>query len=111
MKLLFDQNISYRVVKKNSGVFPECLHVSRTGLTTPASDEEIWEYARRHHYSIVTNDEDFCHLVMLRGAPPKMIWLRFGNASTNEVAEKLLYHTEAIKALQQSDIVHMLEVY
>ena len=28
---------------------------------------------------IVTKDEDFHHLSVLRGAPPKVVWLRTGN--------------------------------
>jgi predicted nuclease of predicted toxin-antitoxin system len=32
MKLLFDQNISYRIVKKVSDKFSGCLHVSSCGL-------------------------------------------------------------------------------
>jgi predicted nuclease of predicted toxin-antitoxin system len=34
-------------------------------------------------------DEDFHRLSVLRGAPPKVIWLRLGNASTEDVARLL----------------------
>nr|WP_199879914.1 DUF5615 family PIN-like protein [Arundinibacter roseus] len=59
MKLLFDDNISYRIVKKLAEIFPGCLHVSRTNLPVPASDRGIWEYARQNSYLIITFDEDF----------------------------------------------------
>ena len=42
MRLLFDANISFRIVKKLQFAFPDCLHVSRTGLAYPAKDPEIW---------------------------------------------------------------------
>jgi predicted nuclease of predicted toxin-antitoxin system len=40
MKLLFDQNISYRIVKKVSDKFSGCLHVSSCGLND-AEDSDI----------------------------------------------------------------------
>ncbi len=34
---------------------------------------------------------------VLRGAPPKVIWLNIGNADTAETRALLLRHTEAIE--------------
>lgn len=61
MKLLFDQNISYRIVKKISHLFPECMHVSSCGLND-AEDPDIWEFARKNKFTIVTYDSDFYDL-------------------------------------------------
>ena len=58
MKLLFDQNISYRILKKIGEDFPGPAHVTRTGLNRP-SDLQIWEYAKTNGFIIVTFDEDF----------------------------------------------------
>ena len=52
MKLLFDQNISYRLVKKLDSVFPGCQHVNRLGLINK-SDREIWDFARKQGYTLV----------------------------------------------------------
>jgi predicted nuclease of predicted toxin-antitoxin system len=57
MKLLFDANISYRIVKKLQKEFAGSLHVSRTGLTPPILDRSIWEFARKNGFTIVTFDE------------------------------------------------------
>jgi len=38
---------------------------------------------------IVTKDADFSELSILLGTPPKVIWIRRGNCSTNAI-EKLL---------------------
>lgn len=44
MKLLFDQNISFRIIKKLKQFFPDCIHVSDCGLLN-YDDAEIWNYA------------------------------------------------------------------
>ncbi|MFN4299832.1 MAG: DUF5615 family PIN-like protein [Thermaurantimonas sp.] len=94
MKLLLDANISWRLVKKLAGVVPNVLHVNDSGLPMPAKDEEIWSWALHNDFVIVTNDEDFLNFSLLKGFPPKVILLRKGNLSTNEVAALLIscYH-------------------
>lgn len=72
MKLLFDQNISYRITKILSKSFPAAKHISQVGLLD-TSDMEIWEYARQHEYSIVTFDSDYYDLSIVKGCPPKII--------------------------------------
>lgn len=77
MKLLLDENISYRVIKVISTSFPGSIHVlSLKGHLN--SDRDIFFYARTHGFLIVTFDEDFYELQLLKGAPPKIVWLRFG---------------------------------
>lgn len=45
MKLLFDENLSFRLISLLSDVFPDSVHVHKIGLGN-ASDENIWEHAR-----------------------------------------------------------------
>lgn len=85
MKLLFDQNISFRVIKKISSAYPEAKQVRELELEN-CSDREIWEFAKTNGYSIVTFDADFYDLANLNGHPPKIIWLRTGNTTTENVA-------------------------
>lgn len=68
MKLLFDQNLSRKLVEQLLGVFPESRHVTVDGLDT-ATDREIWDYAREHGYAIVSKDADFRQLAFLYGPP------------------------------------------
>ncbi len=82
MKLLFDQNISYRVVDKITALFPGSLHISNVGLQN-RRDLEIWEYAKKYEFAIVTFDADFYHFSLIYGHPPKIIWLKSGNLITN----------------------------
>lgn len=81
MKLLFDQNISFRVVRGLETVFPLAKQIRELGLEN-STDREIWEYAKREGYTIVTFDSDFYDLTLVLGIPPKVIWLKFGNTST-----------------------------
>ena len=96
MKLLLDQNISFRVVNLLSTVFERVGHTKSLGLTD-ASDKEIWNYALVNNYTIITFDSDFIDLATLKGTPPKIVWLRFGNASNLKIANKLLSNAETIQ--------------
>ena len=88
MTLLFDENLSFRLVEQLADVYPRSLHVREVGLTGQP-DEEIWRYAAREHCAMVTKDIDFYQRSMLHGAPPKVIWVRIGNATTRAIADVL----------------------
>ncbi len=79
MKLLFDQNISFRITNKFIGHFPDCKHVSE--------DPDIWYYAKTNNYSIVPFDSDFYDISLIKGHPPKIIWIRTENLTTDEIAK------------------------
>jgi len=95
MKLLFDQNISYRIVNKVIEVFPESKHVSHVGLND-SEDIDIWQYARMENYVIVTFDSDYYDISLINGCPPKLIWLRTGNLTTDEIKKVLISNAEII---------------
>jgi predicted nuclease of predicted toxin-antitoxin system len=96
MKLLFDQNISFRLVRKILEIFPEAKQVRELGLENK-SDKQIWNFARENEYTIVTFDADFFELSNLFGIPPKIIWLRTGNRNTLELTKLILNRSEIIK--------------
>ena len=50
-----------------------------------ATDAAIWRYARDHDLTIISKDSDFHQMSFLRGAPPKVIWIRRGNCTTDEI--------------------------
>jgi predicted nuclease of predicted toxin-antitoxin system len=87
-RFLFDQNLSPRLVTRLTDLYPNSTHVDTLGLGT-SSDRDVWEYARLKDFMIVTKDTDFSELSILLGTPPKVIWIRRGNCSTNDI-EKLL---------------------
>jgi predicted nuclease of predicted toxin-antitoxin system len=98
MKLLFDQNISYRVVKGLETIFPLAKQIRELNLEN-STDREIWEYAKREGYTIVTFDSDFYDLTLVLGIPPKVIWLRFGNTSTNHLIKILIVFTTILSLI------------
>lgn len=66
--------------------FAEAKQVRELGIEN-YSDIEIWKFAKENNYTIVTFDADFYDLSNLKGFPPKIIWLRFGNTKTDYIAE------------------------
>ena len=95
-RLLLDENLSPRLASELSGQFPGSVHVRDMQLKGQ-NDQKIWLYAADNGYTIVTKDDDFRALSLLRGAPPKVIWLVVGNTSTAEILRILLAHATAIE--------------
>ena len=89
MKLLFDENLSPRLVGHVGAAWPESAHVSDVAMHA-SNDEAIWAFARDNGFCLVSKDDDFRSLALLRGAPPKVIWLQTGNASTIRIRDFLL---------------------
>ncbi len=102
MNILLDQNISFRVVSLLSSTFQNVKQVRQLGLVD-ASDLEIWNYSFRNNFTIVTFDSDFIDLATLKGSPPKIIWLRFGNSSNLKIANKLISNFEFINEFISND--------
>ena len=98
MKLLFDENLAPSLALALVDIFPLSEHVARIGLgATP--DREVWEYAREHHYTLVSKDSDFHELTLLFGSPPKVIWIRRGNCTTRQIELILRNKLEDIRSL------------
>ena len=91
MKLLFDQNLSHRLVYLLAVEFSGSQHVRDVGIAS-ASDPFIWKNAAASGYQIVSKDTDFQQRSLLLGWPPKVVWVRLGNCSTQEVVEQLRDH-------------------
>lgn len=109
MKLLFDQNLSYRLVTKVSEIFPDSSHIAALNLDH-ASDREVWEYAKNNDFSIVTKDSDFNELSTYYGFPPHIIWLRMGNCSVDNSAAILLGYADQIKQMILGNQTGIIEV-
>ncbi len=84
MKLLFDENLSPRLVSALEPEYPGSVHVRTLGLRG-ATDQAIWGRARQEAYTLVSKDNDFRQLSFLHGPPPKVIWLSVGNAETEAI--------------------------
>jgi predicted nuclease of predicted toxin-antitoxin system len=103
MKLLFDQNLSPRLPRLILDLYPDSLHVREIGLRD-ASDSEIWEYARKNGFVIVSKDSDFQQRSLLYGHPPKFVWLRVGNCPVKAIEEVLRKHSIVVHTFEQDEI-------
>jgi predicted nuclease of predicted toxin-antitoxin system len=101
MKLLFDQNISYRVIKKIITDFPLAVSVSDVGLYEE-DDIPIWKYALKNEYTIVSQDSDFDDLYLAWGHPPKIIRIMTGNISNSDLARLLIARKNRIESFINS---------
>ncbi len=101
MKLLFDQNLSPKLVDRFSDLFPDSQHVRDVELAE-AADREVWDFAESNGFAIVSKDSDFVQLSLLEGAPPKVIRLQIGNCTTDRVESVIRTGFDAIAAFGQS---------
>ncbi len=99
MKLLFDENLSPKLPRLRAGLFPDSQHLRDAGFKG-ATDEEIWEYAKARDFVIVSKDSDFYQRSLLHGPPPKLVWLRLGNCTRDDLAELITTHEQHIRLFQ-----------
>ena len=97
MSLLFDENLSWRLVKRLADIYPGSQHVKELGLERGA-DDRVWETAKSLGLAIVSKDDDFRQRSLLFGAPPKAVWVRLGNCSTDEVELQLRFQSDLVRA-------------
>jgi predicted nuclease of predicted toxin-antitoxin system len=109
MKILFDQNISFRLVKRITDIFPEAEQVRSLGLED-STDQEIWNFANENEYTIITFDGDFYDLSLVWGHPPKIVWIRTGNKTTNEIESIVRKHQQNIEVFISDKELACLEI-
>ncbi len=100
MKLLFDANLSPKLVSSLQDIYPNSKHVQDIGLES--SDVDILSYAVESGFIVATKDDDFEGLAFLGGPPRKVILIRLGNCKTEAVALLLRTELELVKQLAAS---------
>ena len=86
-------------------IFPRSTHVFDCG-DIARDDILIWEFAKANDLIILTKDSDFQRLSFVFGAPPKVVWLKVGNAGTAEIARILRAQSRSVVDLaKDSDAV------
>lgn len=66
MKLLFDQNLSFKLCRQLADLFPDSTQVRLLGLHR-ANDRVIWEHAKANGFTLISLDADFAELAALLG--------------------------------------------
>jgi predicted nuclease of predicted toxin-antitoxin system len=110
VKLLLDENLSRRLVPFLLNDYPGSTQVALLGMER-ASDREIWDYAKTQGFVIVTRDSDYYDLSTVFGPPPKIIWLRTGNASKAATLSALLNNRRMIKEALSEEEIACIEIY
>jgi len=110
MKILLDENISHRIMPLLSDAFQPSAHAK---IISPSlkTDKDIWNYAHKHHYTIVTFDGDFYGWQLLNGFPPKIIWLRCGNITTRSLAHKPNVHEKQLIKFLRDKREGVIEIF
>ena len=96
MKPLFDQNLSHKLARRLTDIFPDSTHVREVGLKE-ANDPVVWDYAKQQSFMIVSKDADFHQRSFVFGFPPKVVWVQLGNCTTAEVEQVIRKNLAAIK--------------
>ena len=111
MKLLLDQNLSYRLLARVEIVFPGSSQIHRLGMEH-ADDAVIWSFAQENGFTIVRPRIPISMRgVWSRAFPPQAIlWLKCGNVSTQRVQEILLRSMEAISTFIREGQAACLEI-
>ncbi len=110
MKLLFDQNISPKLVSSLKDLFPNSAHVQNLGLDK-ATDNEIWNYAKSNDFIIISKDADFVEHSLLLGYPPFVIWIRRGNCTTDDIIKILINNYLVIEEFMEKKKIGFLNLY
>ncbi len=110
MKLLFDQNISHKLIEKLRDIYPDSTHVGFHDLSK-SDDYRVREFAISNEYLIVTQDSDFYDIAIVKGIPPKIIWIRSGNCSTDSLEQLIRINTINIGHFIQEKNTVCLELF
>jgi predicted nuclease of predicted toxin-antitoxin system len=110
MKLLLDQNLSFKVCRALTDLFPGSTHVRLVGLAD-ATDRAVWDYAKINGFVLASLDSDFAEMAALLGPPPRVIWLRCGNQPTAVLESLLRNQAAAIASFEADETAACLELY
>jgi predicted nuclease of predicted toxin-antitoxin system len=109
MKLLFDENISFKLCKKLEDIYPDSTHVRFVNLENK-DDSEIWQFAKDESYIIVTQDSDFNDMSILKGFPPYVVWIKMGNSFVSEIESILRTQSIRIREFFDNETIGLIEI-
>jgi predicted nuclease of predicted toxin-antitoxin system len=97
IRLLLDENLSEQLLSPLADLFPGSEHV-RNLIRGDTPDRAAWELARTGGFVLTTRDEDFVNMSVLRGTPPKVVWLNVGNSRNAVISALLQTHAADIQS-------------
>jgi len=109
MKLLFDENISFKLCKRLEDIYPDSTHVRFANLENK-DDIQVWQYAKDKNYTIVTQDSDFNDLSIIKGFPPYVVWIKTGNSLVSEIENTLRTHSITLHDFFKKQSIGLIEI-
>jgi predicted nuclease of predicted toxin-antitoxin system len=107
-RLFFDEPLSEALCKTLRDIFPGSLHIRLLGQGGAAdATSGTWHVSTG---LVISKDEDFHRLALLRGAPPKFVWIRLGNCTTNDIEQLLRRHHEDVSRFDEQNEATVLEL-
>jgi predicted nuclease of predicted toxin-antitoxin system len=110
MRLLFDQNLSFKLCALLDDLYPNSKGVRELGLDT-SDDRVIWKQAKDSGFLLVSQDSDFAEMAAHYGPPPKVIWLRCGNQPVHAIASLLRRHAATVLEFEANGSAGCLEIH
>ena len=83
-RYLIDANLPYYF-----SLWQDEQYVHVIDLDPHMKDSDIWAYAKKHGYTIVTKDTDFSDMAMLDISPPRVIHIKLGNMKMKQFHEMI----------------------
>ncbi|MEO6219328.1 MAG: DUF5615 family PIN-like protein [Ginsengibacter sp.] len=78
-EFIVDANLPFRIQKWQNNLFVHVVNINPLW-----DDDEIWDYAKTNNLIIITKDKDFRLKQIIKGFPPKLIHIKFGNLKLHE---------------------------
>src|SRR6185437_2412706 len=83
--------------------WPTFIPVRPTCTNADWAARTIWQYAKDNKFTIISKDSDFQERSVLRGYPPKVVWLRAANCTTAQIESLLRTASPLIARFIQQD--------
>ncbi len=104
MRLLFDANLSPKLVRQLADLFPRSVHLFDVPLARDVADRAVWMYAKENGFDIVTADGgDYPPTAKRLGPPPKVILLESWRFPTKIALELLRGNAVLIAEFAKGD--------
>ena len=107
MKLLLDENLSDRIISRVADLFPDSTHIKAVGLRE-ADDFVVWEWAKKHGFTIVSKDTDFRQRAIVFGHPPNVHMATRRDCQTGLITNLLRSRYQVIRQFIESETESLL---
>jgi predicted nuclease of predicted toxin-antitoxin system len=90
-------------------IYPDSTQVRFVDLEKK-DDCEIWQFANKSNYIIVTQDSDFNDLSIINGFSPYVVWIKTGNSCVSDIENTLRVHSIIIRDFLKNQSIGIIEI-